>query len=262
MEYIIVKDGLIIEHGCSMTKPEGAIEVPSGFPGFIGEKINTIKEDFSGRKPLSQQVFEGIVSIPDGYKINKEDNEFIRMNQDEIDAVFPPEVWAVPGEFYGIPVHKTFDRVGNFGYFPPEGAVKMQKPQPTAYHKAEPDGTWTPDVDRAKNVKLAEINTTYNIATSALVTTYPQTELLTFDKQEKEARSWDADNTAATPFLDGIALARGIDKAELVRRVIAKSDAFQTAVATLTGLRQRYEDQLSMATTAEEVAAIIPVYDI
>ena len=47
-----------------------------------------------------------------------------------------------------------------------------------------------------------------------------------------------------------------------MRRVIAKSDAFQTAVATLTGLRQRYEDQLSMATTAEEVAAIVPVYDI
>ena len=113
-----------------------------------------------------------------------------------------------------------------------------------------------------KEEKLFEINASYNSATSAIVSTYPSTELLTFDKQEKEARSWDADNTVATPFLDGLALARGIDKAELVRRVIAKSDAFQTAVATLTGLRQRYEDQLSMATTAEEVAAIVPVYDI
>lgn len=119
-----------------------------------------------------------------------------------------------------------------------------------------------PTLDELKSTKLSEINMTYESATSALVTTYPQTELLTFDKQEAEARSWDADNTAATPFLDGLALARGIDKAELVRRVIAKSEAFQTAVATLTGLRQRYEDQLSMATTAEEVAAIVPVYNI
>ena len=262
MEYIIVKDGLIIEHGCSMTKPEGAIEVPSGFPGFIGEKINTIKEDFSGRKPLSQQVFEGIVSIPDGYKINKEDNEFIRMNQDEIDALFPPEVWAVPESFDAVVVKRTFDRYGNFGYFAPENTIKMKGEQPTAYHKAESNGKWTPDVDRARAIKLEEVNATYNDATSALVATYPQTELMTFDKQEKEARSWDADNAAATPFLDGLALARGIDKAELVRRVIAKSDAFQAAVATLTGLRQRYEDQLSMATTAEEVAAIVPVYNI
>ena len=117
-------------------------------------------------------------------------------------------------------------------------------------------------LDELKAAKLAEVNNAYDVATSAIVYTYPETELLTFDKQEKEARLWDADNTVATPFLDGLALARGIDKSELVRRVIAKSDAFQTAVATLTGLRQRYEDQLSMATTAEEVAAIVPVYDI
>lgn len=119
-----------------------------------------------------------------------------------------------------------------------------------------------PTLDELKAAKLNEINGMYDAATSSLVSTYPLTELLTFDKQEKEARSWNADNAAATPFLDGLALARGIDKAELVRRVIAKSDAFQTAVATLTGLRQRFEDQIAMATTAEEVDAIVPVYDI
>ena len=115
-------------------------------------------------------------------------------------------------------------------------------------------------VDEAKSEKLREINLGYDTATSALVATYPQTELLTFDKQEKEARSWGADNAVATPFLDGLALARGIDKAELVRRVIAKSDAFQTAVATLTGQRQRYEDLLGEAQTVEEVEAIVPEY--
>ena len=119
-----------------------------------------------------------------------------------------------------------------------------------------------PTLEERKSARLAEINAAYNLAVSSLVSTYPSTELLTFDKQEKEARSWDADNAAATPFLDGLALARGIDKAELVRRVIAKSDAFQAAVATLTGLRQKYEDQLSIATTEEEVAAIVPVYNI
>lgn len=117
-------------------------------------------------------------------------------------------------------------------------------------------------INQLKDSKLVEINMKYDEATESIVRTYPTTELLTFDKQEKEARSWDADNTVSTPFLDGLALTRGIDKAELVRRVIAKSDAFQTAVATLTGLRQRYEDQLSMATTAEEIAAIVPVYNI
>ena len=115
-------------------------------------------------------------------------------------------------------------------------------------------------LEELKTVKLAEINSLYDAATSSLVATYPQTELLTFDKQEKEAREWKVDNSVETPFLDGLALARGIDKAELVDIVIAKADAFETAVATLTGLRQRYEDQLTLAQTEEDVAAIIPNY--
>ena len=182
------------------------------------------------------------------------------MDQEELDAAFPPEVWAVPGEFYGIAIHKTFDRFGNFGYFPPEGAVKMQKPQPTSYHKAKPDGTWTPDVDLAKSAKLEEINATYNTATSALVETYPQTELLTFDKQESEARAWTADNNAETPLIDKLAEGRQIDKVELVRRIIAKADAFALATGYLTGQRQRFEDLLGKAQTVEEVEAIVPGY--
>ena len=118
-----------------------------------------------------------------------------------------------------------------------------------------------PTIEELKASKLAEINSEYEVATSALVSTYPDTELLTFEKQEAEARAWKADNSASTPFLDSLARARGIDKAELVERVIIKAEAFQTAVATLTGLRQKYEDQLVLALTAEDVAAIKPNYN-
>ena len=260
MEFIIVKEGIIIEHLCGENVPEEAIKVPSGFPGFIGEKFSALKDDLSGIKPMSQQVSEGIRSIPDGYKINKYDNEIIPMSQDEIDAAFPSEVWAIPGTFESILVRKTFDRFGNFGYFPPEGAVKMEKPQPTTYHKAKTDGTWTPDIDHAKAAKLAEINSTYDAATSSLVATYPQTELLTFDQQESEARAYDADPTSETRLVDMLSKGRQIDKAELVRRIILKSDAFKLSAGYLTGQRQRYEDLLSEAKTVEEVEAIVPEY--
>lgn len=260
MEYIIVTDGIITEHLCGGTKPEGAIEVPAGFTGFIGMKLAALKDDLSGIKPISQQVAEGLLTIQEGFKANKDDDELVRMEQDEIDAAFPPEVWAVPGTFSGISVQKTFDRFGNFGYFPPDGAVQMQEPQPTVYHKAEADGTWTPDVDRARSAKLDEINATYNTATSALVSTYPQTELLTFDKQEHEARAWTTDNAVETPLVDMLAAGRQLDKAELVRRIIVKADAFALATGYLTGQRQRYEDLLRAATTAEEIEAIVPEY--
>lgn len=260
MEYIIVTDGIITEHLCGGTKPEGAIEVPAGFTGFIGMKLAALKDDLSGIKPISQQVAEGLLTVPEGFKITADDTEIIRMDQEEIDAAFLPEVWAFPGSFFGIRLQKTFDREGNFGYFPPEGAVKMQDVQPTAYHKAEPDGTWTPDVDRARSAKLDEINATYNTATSALVSTYPQTELLTFDKQEHEARAWTTDNAVETPLVDMLAAGRQLDKAELVRRIIAKADAFSVAVGYYTGQRQKYEDMVKAAETAEDIQAIVPEY--
>lgn len=133
------------------------------------------------------------------------------------------------------------------------------------YAKAHPDKVVedvppVPTVDELKVAKLEEINSSYDTATSALVSTYPSTELLTFDKQEQEARAWDADNTVETPLVDMLALGRQMDKAELVRRIIAKADAFALATGYITGQRQRYEDLLDVATTAEEIAAIVPEY--
>lgn len=110
--------------------------------------------------------------------------------------------------------------------------------------------------------KLSEINTSYQIAIATLTPTYPDDERLTFDKQEAEARAWLADNDAETPFVDALAAGRQMDKAELVSRIIAKADAFALASGSLTGQRQRYEDMLDVAETAEAVAAIVPQYSL
>lgn len=110
--------------------------------------------------------------------------------------------------------------------------------------------------------KLNEINAAYQQAITALTPTYPDDERLTFDKQEAEARAWLADNSASTPFVDALSAGRQMDKAELVSRIIAKADAFALASGSLTGQRQRYEDLLDAAETAEDVAAIIPEYSL
>ncbi len=115
-------------------------------------------------------------------------------------------------------------------------------------------------VEELKITKLSEINVKYDAAASSLVATYPQTELLTFDKQESEARAWLADSSVQTPLIDALAAGRGMDKAELVSRIITKADAFAVATGYLTGQRQKYEDELDAAATAEEVEAIVPDY--
>ena len=119
-----------------------------------------------------------------------------------------------------------------------------------------------PTIKKLKAKKLSEINTAYQQAIATLTPTYPDDERLTFDKQEQEARAWLADNSTSTPFIDALAAGRQMDKAELVSRIIAKADAFAIASGLLTGQRQRYEDLLDAAKTADDVAAIVPQYSL
>lgn len=110
------------------------------------------------------------------------------------------------------------------------------------------------------NQKLDEINQACQSEFKALTDTYPAGEVSTFDKQETEARAYLNDNAALTPLLDALSLARGMDKAELVNRVIAKADVFSQASGAIIGKRQRLEDDLyalSVDThTIEDVNAI------
>lgn len=129
-----------------------------------------------------------------------------------------------------------------------------------------PDGATTEmpkkPFSQIKIDKLGEINALYQQAIATLTPTYPDDERLTFDKQESEARAWLVDNSTSTPFIDALVTGRQMDKAELVSRIIAKADAFALASGSLTGQRQRYEDMLDVAETAEAVAAIVPEYSL
>lgn len=118
------------------------------------------------------------------------------------------------------------------------------------------------DIDTIRKEKLSEINGNYNSAVSTLVSTYPETELLTFDKQEKEAREYKKDNSSSTPFLKLLAEFRGITLDELIDKVIIKADLFQENVAKLTGLRQKYEDELDKCETKEDIEKINTDYTI
>lgn len=111
-------------------------------------------------------------------------------------------------------------------------------------------------LEQAKTRKMREINTAYEQELGAVLKDYPEEEIKSWDKQESEARAWLADNSASTPYLDGLSTARVLSKSELVARVIAKADAWMALSATTTGKRQRLEDAIQVATTIEEVEVI------
>lgn len=154
-------------------------------------------------------------------------------------------------------------------FYSPKGNPEIWNEKPDGYMTQEEWAAAHPapepepePLESIRSRKLAEINAAYQQAIATLTPTYPDDERLTFDKQEAEARAWLADNSTPTPFVDALAAGRQMDKAELVSRIIAKADAFALASGSLTGQRQRYEDMLDVAETADAVAAIVPQYSL
>ena len=112
-------------------------------------------------------------------------------------------------------------------------------------------------LDEAKAAKLTEINAACDAEIEAIKVSYPDTEVMTWDKQEREARALVLDATADTPLIDSIASARGLDRVELANRIIANADQFATASGASLGKRHKLKDEINAATTVEQAAEIV-----
>ncbi|WP_108449104.1 hypothetical protein [Halomonas sp. BN3-1] len=154
----------------------------------------------------------------------------------------------------------------------PKDAVKVTKEEWKVYGESEPpDGylrgtdengkpAWVPippaSINDLATQALSRINSGYQAQMGQILNDYPQAETLTFDKQEREARQWQADNSVATPYIDAMLVERPLDKAELVGRILAKADAFTQASGMATGKRQRLEEEVKAALEAEDRDAL------
>lgn len=116
-----------------------------------------------------------------------------------------------------------------------------------------------PTTAELKAAKLWDINAGCEAEIAAISASYPASEVLSWSKQEGEARAYTANASAATPLLDALATARGIDKADLAARVIAKADLFAVVSGSIIGKRQALEDQVNALpgdATAADLEAI------
>lgn len=116
-----------------------------------------------------------------------------------------------------------------------------------------------------EHTKLMEINQKAQAFIDATIPAYPEFEKFTFDKQEREATAYLADNTIATPTLTPIATERGLTVADLADKVVAKANAFTALSASVAGQRQKYQDELTAAYNGgngslDAINAINPVY--
>ena len=91
---------------------------------------------------------------------------------------------------------------------------------------------------------------------NGLLAGYPQTEIESFYRQEKEALAWQADHNTPTPMLSQIARVRGVPLDMLISKVIEKSAQFAVAIGIIIGQRQAFEDRLLALKTPEELTSL------
>ena len=141
------------------------------------------------------------------------------------------------------------------------GEPVLIEPQPSAAHELNPDTfTWeiSPEklialLTERKNAVLLRLATKADELKTGLLAGYPQTEIESFYRQEKEALAWQADHNTPTPMLSQIARVRGVPLEVLISKVIEKSSQFAVAIGIIIGQRQAFEDRLMAVQTLEEL---------
>ncbi|HWL28598.1 MAG TPA: hypothetical protein VNQ97_06785 [Burkholderiaceae bacterium] len=155
-------------------------------------------------------------------------------------------VYAQPGQ--------SFQQVGGTC---PDGWITMQGERPGPEYTASESGAWlAPSFEGKQAAKIAQINADFASAAAALTDGYPEAERLTWGVQQSEAFAWAADSDAPTPYLDGLAAARGIAPEEMRQKTLEQTQLFMAASQQLVGTRQRLRDLVYEAKTPEDLDAI------
>ena len=87
------------------------------------------------------------------------------------------------------------------------------------------------------------------VNTAADVDSVPDFELQTWPLQSAEALAWSDDPAAATPVLDTIAAARGMEPDKLKAAALRKALAYSALSAHVAGQRQALRDKIEAAKT-------------
>lgn len=144
------------------------------------------------------------------------------------------------------------------------GNPVLIEPQPSAAHVLNLDTlSWEISAEKQtalfaqqKEVLLNKLADKADQLKNGLLVGYPQTEIESFYRQEKEALAWQADHNTSTPMLSQIARVRGVPLDMLISKVIEKSAQFAVAIGIIIGQRQAFEDRLLALKTPEELTSL------
>lgn len=145
-----------------------------------------------------------------------------------------------------------------------QGHPILIDPQPSAAHELNLETLqWTISKEKQlalfnkeKEALLNRLADKADEIKTNLLVGYPQTEIESFYRQEKEALAWQANDKADTPMLKQIARVRGVPFEVLVEKVIEKASQFAVAIGVIIGQRQAFEDRLLALSSQKELDAL------
>ena len=144
------------------------------------------------------------------------------------------------------------------------GKIKYSGKAPSEYHVFDfesksfkvSDSKKAEFFKRKKETLLGTLADKADAIKNGLLAGYPQTEIESFYRQEKEALAWQADHNTPTPMLSQIARVRGVPLDMLISKVIEKSAKFAVAIGIIIGQRQAFEDRLLALKTPDDLTAL------
>ncbi len=110
----------------------------------------------------------------------------------------------------------------------------------------------TPTLPEVKATKITAIRAHFEAIIASVKSDAAPYEIDTWDTQRAEYMAWESNNATPTPYVSGLAAARGMTVAALMAKIAAKVTAF----AMVQGSQHALETLVEAAMTIAEVEAI------
>lgn len=179
-------------------------------------------------------------------------------NNGFLDARLEKEPAIIPFGWFALPYQ---DVDGVYVWSDGKNIYGTDVPPPSIYH-AWQNGKWVLTekmLDGLKDEKLKQLNIAAQnyIDRATGGDKLPEFEIQTWAIQSAEAKTWQADKTAPTPVLDGIAAARGIPADMLKAAALRKTLAYEKLTAHIAGQRQALQSKIETAKTQAALDKIV-----
>ncbi|GMB89864.1 hypothetical protein NHP190002_05430 [Helicobacter ailurogastricus] len=199
-------------------------------------------------------------------ELNAQEQEALKQMGQEVQEVQEVQsATCTPGKLYALIENNSITDIFDGSVLPtynPTMIKLIEIPKDQAHLYAVggriKDGQLVPmSLEEAKNRKKAWINSMFENAVLDLHNEHvPFVEVLSYERQLQDSITCFKEPNGPTPFLDGLAKARGEDRRLLAKKILDKSEAYTKGLTKLLG--QRHQAILNV----EGAQSVLEVYQI